>query len=103
VHIHQDTEVTGIDVAGGRVRGVRTTRGTIATPVVVNCTAGWSSLVARMAGIRLPISTFPLQAAVTEPVRPFLDTVVVSGSLHVYVSQTDRGELVFGASVDPFT
>ena len=50
----------------------------------------------------MPISTFPLQAAVTEPVKPFLDTVVVSGTLHVYVSQTDRGELVFGASVDPF-
>ena len=55
-----------------------------------------------MAGVRLPIQTFPLQAAVTEPVRPFLHTVVVSGTLHVYVSQTDRGELVFGASVDPF-
>ena len=55
-----------------------------------------------MAGVRLPIQTFPLQAAVTEPVRPFLDAVVVSGTLHVYVSQTDRGELVFGASVDPF-
>jgi sarcosine oxidase subunit beta len=103
VHIHQHTEVTGIDVAAGRVRGVHTTRGAIATPTVVNCTAGWSSLVAAMAGVRLPISTFPLQAAVTEPVRPFLHTVVVSGSLHVYVSQTDRGELVFGASVDPFT
>jgi sarcosine oxidase subunit beta len=58
--------------------------------------------VAGMAGVRLPIQTFPLQAAVTEPVRPFLHTVVVSGTLHVYVSQTDRGELVFGASVDPF-
>jgi sarcosine oxidase, subunit beta len=55
-----------------------------------------------MAGLQLPIQTFPLQAAVTEPVRPFLHAVVVSGSLHVYVSQTDRGELVFGASVDPF-
>src|SRR5580693_7853059 len=107
VHIHQDTEVTGIDVAahsdGGRVRGVRTTRGDIATPVVLNATAGWSTLVAAMAGVRLPIQTFPLQTAVTEPVRPFLHAVVVSGSLHVYVSQTDRGELVFGASVDPFT
>lgn len=102
VHIHQNTEVTGIDVAAGRVRGVRTSRGDIAAPVVVNCTAGWSTRVADMAGVRLPIQTFPLQAAVTEPVRPFLDTVVVSGSLHVYVSQTDRGELVFGASVDPF-
>ncbi|MBW3602657.1 MAG: FAD-dependent oxidoreductase [Actinobacteria bacterium] len=102
VHIHQDTEVVGIDVAGGRVRGVRTTRGTIATSTVVNCTAGWATTVADMAGVALPISTFPLQAAVTEPVKPFLDTVVVSGTLHVYMSQTDRGELVFGASVDPF-
>jgi sarcosine oxidase subunit beta len=102
VHIHQDTEVTGIDVESGRVRGVRTTKGDIATPVVLNATAGWSTLVAAMAGVRLPIQTFPLQAAVTEPVRPFLHAVIVSGTLHVYVSQTDRGELVFGASVDPF-
>jgi sarcosine oxidase subunit beta len=86
-HIHQNTEVLGVEVVDGRVRGVRTNRGDIATRVVVNCTA----------------STFPLQAAVTEPVRPFLDPVIVSGTLHVYVSQTDRGELVFGASVDPFT
>jgi len=102
VHIHQNTEVTSIDVSGGRVRGVRTNRGDVSTPVVLNATAGWSTLVAGMAGVRLPIQTFPLQAAVTEPVRPFLHTVVVSGTLHVYVSQTDRGELVFGASVDPF-
>jgi sarcosine oxidase, subunit beta len=100
--IHQSTEVTGIDVVDGQVRGVRTNRGDIATPVVLNCTAGWSTLVAELAGVRLPIQTFPLQAAVTEPVRPFLHSVVVSGTLHVYVSQTDRGELVFGASVDPF-
>ena len=100
--MHQDTEVTGIDVVEGRVTGVRTNHGRIATTVVVNCTAGWSSLVSNLAGVRLPVQTFPLQAAVTEPVRPFLDTVVVSGTLHVYVSQTDRGELVFGASVDPF-
>jgi len=102
VHVHQDTEVTGIDVEGGRVTGVRTNRGSIATNVVVNCAAGWATLVCDLAGVRLPVQTFPLQAAVTEPVRPFLDTVVVSGTLHVYVSQTDRGELVFGASVDPF-
>ena len=102
VQLHQDTEVTGIDVANGRVTGVRTTRGDVSTPVVLNATAGWSTLVADLAGVRLPVQTFPLQAAVTEPVRPFLHTVVVSGSLHVYVSQTARGELVFGASVDPF-
>jgi sarcosine oxidase subunit beta len=97
VHIHQGTEVVGIDVQHDRVVGVR-----IATPVVLNATAGWSTLVSDMAGVAMPVQTFPLQAAVTEPVKPFLDTVVVSGTLHVYVSQTDRGELVFGASVDPF-
>lgn len=102
VHIHQHTEVTGIEVSGGRVTGVRTSRGPIATGTVVNCTAGWSTLVSDMAGVRMPVHTFPLQAAVTEPVKPFLRSVVVSGSLHVYVSQTDRGELVFGASVDPY-
>jgi sarcosine oxidase subunit beta len=102
VQIHQHTEVRGIDVSDGRVTGVQTSRGPVRAPVVVNCTAGWSSTVSAMAGVRLPVTTFPLQAAVTEPVRVFLHTVVVSGTLHVYVSQTDRGELVFGASVDPY-
>lgn len=102
VHIHQNTEVIGIDVQGGKVSGVQTNRGPVSTPVVVNCTAGWASLISAMAGVALPIITHPLQAAVTEPVKMFLHAVVVSGSLHVYVSQTDRGELVFGASVDPF-
>jgi sarcosine oxidase, subunit beta len=102
VHLHQDTEVTGIDVSAGRVTGVRTTRGNVSAPIVLNATAGWSSLVSDLAGVRLPVQTFPLQAAVTEPVKPFLRPVVVSGTLHVYVSQTARGELVFGASVDPF-
>jgi sarcosine oxidase subunit beta len=103
VHLHQDTEVTGIDVAAGRVQGVQTSRGRIATPVVVNATAGWATTVADMAGVAMPITSHPLQAAVTEPVKPFLHPVVVSGTLHVYFSQTDRGELVFGGSVDPFT
>jgi sarcosine oxidase, subunit beta len=102
VEIHQDTEVVGIDVVDRRVRGVQTNRGHVSCPTVVNCTAGWSSLVSALAGVRLPISTHPLQAAVTEPVKMFLETVVVSGTLHVYVSQTDRGELVFGASTDPY-
>ena len=111
VEMHQTTEVLDINVAGGsepggkgpggHLTGVRTNRGVVSAPVVVNCTAGWASLVAAMAGLRLPISTHPLQAAVTEPVKMFLPAVVVSGSLHVYVSQTDRGELVFGAAVDP--
>ncbi len=110
--LHQKTEVTDILVEGGdgpdgkgpggKVTGVRTNRGDISAPIVVNCTAGWATLIADMAGVKLPIHTRPLQAAVTEPVKVFLPTVVVSGSLHVYVSQTDRGELVFGGSVDPF-
>ena len=102
VHIHQKTEVTDIDVSRGRVTGVHTERGPIRAPVVVNCTAGWSTLISDMAGVAMPVTTSPLQAAVTEPVQPFLWPVIVSGTLHVYVSQTDRGELVFGASVDPF-
>jgi len=101
-HIHQDTEVTGIDVSEGGVTGVETNRGPIASGTVINCTAGWASLVAAMADVTLPITTRPLQAAVTEPVKQFLHPVIVSGSLHTYVSQTARGELVFGASVDPF-
>jgi sarcosine oxidase, subunit beta len=102
VHLHQNTEVTGIDVDHGRVVGVRTSRGNIATGAVLNATAGWSTLIADMAGVELPIESYPLQAAVTEPVQPFLGAVVVSASLHAYVSQTERGELVLGASVDPF-
>ncbi|MCL4151902.1 UNVERIFIED_CONTAM: hypothetical protein GTU68_004170 [Idotea baltica] len=102
VEMHQKTEVIAGKGAGGKVTGVRTNRGDISAPIVVNCTAGWATLIADMAGVKLPISTRPLQAAVTEPVKVFLPTVVVSGSLHVYVSQTDRGELVFGAAVDPF-
>ncbi|MBU91745.1 MAG: sarcosine oxidase subunit beta [Acidobacteria bacterium] len=111
VHLLQGTEVLDITCTGGdgpqgkgpggRVTGIHTSRGDINSPVVVNCTAGWASLISNMAGIPLAITTHPLQAAVTEPCKVFLPTVVVSGSLHVYVSQTDRGELVFGASVDP--
>ena len=103
VDIHQHTEVTGIDVDAGGVTGVQTTRGPVAAGTVLSAVAGWASNLAAMAGLRLPLDTFPLQACVTEPLKPFLDVVVVSGSLHVYISQSGRGELVMGASVDPFT
>ena len=103
VHIHQNTEVTGLKVQNGTVIGVETTRGPIKTGTVLNATAGWASTITAMVGIDLPLITIPLQACVTEPLKPFLDVVVVSGSLHVYISQTDRGELVMGASVDPFS
>lgn len=102
VHIHQQTEVTGIETTAGKVTAVVTNRGRIATGTVLNCTAGWASLINQMVGLDMPLVTHPLQAAVTEPVKKFLNAVVVSGSLHVYVSQTDRGELVFGASTDPY-
>ena len=102
VHLHQFTDVTGIDVADGRVTGVQTSAGPIRAGVVVNATAGWASTIAQMVGLRLPIVTHPLQALVTEPLKPFLDPVLVSATLHVYVNQTDRGELVIGSEIDPY-
>lgn len=102
VEIHTHTEVTGIDLDGDRVVGVRTNRGNIRAGLVLQAVAGMSSVVASMAGIRLPIRTIPLQACVTEPVKPFLDPIIVSGSLSVYVSQSARGELVMGGSTDPY-
>jgi sarcosine oxidase subunit beta len=102
VHVHQGVEVTGIHLADGRIAGVQTTQGPIRTGTVVNATAGWASTISAMAGVRLPIVTHPLQALVTEPLKPFLDPVLVSATLHVYVSQTDRGELVIGAEIDPY-
>lgn len=103
VHIHQMTEVTGIEVENNKVAAVQTNRGRIKTGIVLNVTAGWCTLIADMVGLKLPIETRPLQACVTEPLKPFLDVVIVSGTLHFYLSQSDRGELVMGASVDPFT
>jgi sarcosine oxidase subunit beta len=101
--IHPYTEVTGILRANGRVRGVETTRGEIECDTVISCTAGWSTLIADMAGVPLPITTHILQAFVTEPVKPFLDVVVVSSQMHIYVSQTDRGEFLIGAEIEPYT
>ena len=69
---------------------------------VVSATAGWSSNISAMAGIDLPIITYPLQACVTEPMKPFMDTIVSSADIHVYVYQTDRGELVIGGAVDQY-
>ncbi|MEJ2599985.1 MAG: FAD-dependent oxidoreductase [Anaerolineales bacterium] len=102
VQIHPGTEVTGIAVQNGKVSGVHTNHGTIQTGCILNATAGWCTLVSDMAGVRLPVTTHRLQACVTEALKPFLDVIVVSGSLHVYVSQSDRGELVMGAAVDPY-
>src|SRR5262249_54821973 len=97
------TEVTGIRTNQGRVDAVLTKRGAVATGTMVNATAGWCSTVAHMVGIDLPIVTHPLQALVTERLKPFLDDVAVSATLHVYVNQTDRGEVVVGDEIGPYT
>ncbi len=102
VEIHQQTEVTGIEVRGGKVAGVRTSRGTISTPKVLCAVAGFTPRILDMVGLRSPIYVHPLQAMVSEPMKPWLDQIFVSGSLHVYVSQSARGELVMGASLDPY-
>ena len=102
--IHTKTEVAAIDVKDNQVQGVRMTNGDVVkADVVVNATSGYASTVAKMAGVNLPIVTHPLQACVTEPLKPFMDKVVVSANLHVYVYQTDRGELVMGSEIDPYS
>ena len=102
VDIIQNCEVTGIEVAGGRVTGLETTRGRIAAKKVGLVAAGHSSVLAAMAGFRLPIESHTLQAMVSEPIKPVLDSVVMSNTVHVYVSQSDKGELVIGAGMDGY-
>jgi sarcosine oxidase subunit beta len=100
VDIIQGCEVSGFDIAGGRVRGVQTSRGNIASDRVVMSVAGHSSVLAQRAGLSLPITTMVLQAMVTEPLKPVLDVVVMSAAIHAYVSQSDRGEIVMGGGAD---
>ena len=100
VDIIQNCEVTGIRRKGRKVVGVETTRGVIKAGKVASVAAGHTSVVAAMAGLRLPIESHPLQALVSEPIKPVLHTVVMSGLVHVYVSQSDRGELIMGAGID---
>jgi sarcosine oxidase subunit beta len=102
IEIHPFTEVTDINVENRKVTGVITNKGRIAAGAVLNSTAGWATTISQMAGVPLPIVTHPLQACVTEPLKPFLDVVIVSATLHVYLSQTDKGELVIGAEIDPY-
>ena len=102
VEIHPFTEVTGITREDGRVTGVETPAGRVAAGTVVSATAGWSSTIAAMADLRLPIVTHPLQALVTEPLKPLIDTTISSANLHVYAYQTERGEVVIGGAVDPY-
>ncbi len=102
VEIIENCEVTGFELNGNGITAVQTTRGRTATGTVVSCVAGHSSQLAAMAGLRLPIRSMALQAMVTEPLKPVLDTVVASATVHVYLSQSDRGEIVIGGGADAF-
>jgi len=102
VDIIQNCEVTGFLIDGGHVRGVGTSRGTIRADCVGMAVAGHSTELGRKAGVRLPISSYALQAFVSEPVKPCLDTVVLSPATGTYLSQSDKGELVIGAGLDLF-
>ncbi len=102
VHIIENCDVTGFNIEGGRITGVETSRGRINAGKVGIAVAGHTSHVARMAGLRLPVESHILQAFVTEPVKPIVDHVVSWGAELFYLSQSDKGGLVFGAHIDGF-
>jgi sarcosine oxidase, subunit beta len=102
VDLLQNCEVTGFRIEAGGVLGVETTRGFIAARKIGVVAAGHSSVLANLAGFRLPIQSHPLQALVSEPIKPVLHCVVMSNAVHVYVSQSDKGELVIGAGIDAY-
>jgi heterotetrameric sarcosine oxidase beta subunit len=102
VDVIEHCEVTGMQLAGGRVIGVETTRGGVGADVLCLAVAGHSSPLAAMAGLKLPIESHVLQAFVTEPVKPVLDVVLTYGAGHFYVNQTDKGGLVFGGGIDGY-
>lgn len=103
VDIIQQCEVSGFDIHNGKAVGVETTHGRIAAGRTCINVAGQTSVLAGMAGFPVPISSMALQAMVTEPIKPCLDTVVVSPRIHVYASQSDRGEIVIGGGADAYT
>ncbi len=103
VDIIQQCEVTAILRDGDQVTGVETSRGAIQARKVAVVAAGHSSVLAAMAGLRLPLQSHPLQAFVSEPIKPVLHTVVMSNAVHAYISQSDKGDLVIGAGIDAYT
>ncbi len=104
VHIIQQCEVKGINRdASGAVTGVETTRGTIGAKQVGVVAAGHTSVLMEMAGVQMPLESYPLQALVSEPVKPIFPCVVMSNTVHAYISQSDKGELVIGAGTDQYT
>ncbi len=102
VDIVQNCEVTGLSIAAGRITGVETTRGAIKAKKVALAVAGNSSRLVAMAGMRLPLESHVLQAFVSEGVKPLIDTVITYGAGHFYVSQSDKGGLVFGGDIDGY-
>ena len=102
VDIIQQCEVTALRREGNRIAAVETTRGTLRARKIGIAAAGHSGHIAAMAGLRLPIETHVLQALVSEPIKPVLDTVVTSGAVHFYISQSDKGELVMGGDLDGY-
>lgn len=102
VELHPFTEVTGLTREKGRITGVQTSKGSVGADLVVSAAAGWTSTITNMLDIDVPILTYPLQAFVTEPLKPFMHTIISSGELHTYIYQTERGELVVGGGVDHY-
>ncbi len=102
VDLIQNCEVTGITIVNGRAVGVETSRGPIRAKKIAMAVAGNSSRVAAMAGLRLPIESHVLQAFVSEGLKPLIDTVVTFGAGHFYISQSDKGGLVFGGDIDGY-
>ena len=102
MHILQKTEVTGITQSAGNVTGVETSRGHIACKKLGMVVAGHASVVANMAGFQLPIESVPLQALVSEPIKPCMDVVVMANTVHGYMSQSDKGEMVIGGGTDAY-
>ncbi|MFT5032176.1 MAG: sarcosine oxidase subunit beta [Bacteroidia bacterium] len=102
VDIIQQCEVTGLRQSGARIQGVKTSKGYIAADKVAICVAGHTSVLGAMAGLTLPITSQPLQAMVTEPIKPCLNGVVLSPVVHAYVSQSDRGEILIGGGADRY-
>ena len=103
VHIIQNCQVTGIRREGGAVVGVETTQGYIKAAKVAVVAAGNTTTLADMAGVRLPLESHPLQALVSEPLKPVLNSVIMSNAVHAYISQSDKGDLVIGAGIDQYT
>ena len=102
VDIIQNCEVTGLRIDNGRIVGVETTKGFIGAKKVGSVAAGHTSVICGMAGFRVPLTSHPLQALVSEPIKPIHPCVVMSNAVHVYVSQSDKGELVIGAGIDAY-